>query len=136
MSDSDAGHNSAEAILYGGAVPRGTSPHFSQVCTSDRANPMSARTSVAISDVVGRQAVNISRTGLRCSGNDLRPAVRLTVRNPGEASHTAAASGSAWSAVCRVRTWRVATTATTRLPLRHRQSKDDEEDKDIPVLRS
>jgi len=44
---------------------------------------MSAKTSVAISDVVGSQAVDFSRAGLRCSGNELRPSVRLTVRNPG-----------------------------------------------------
>jgi len=52
-------------------------PHFSQVCRPDRANLMPAGTSVAISDAVGRQAVTISRAGLRCSGNDLQPAVRL-----------------------------------------------------------
>jgi len=45
---------------------------------------MPAGTSVAISDAVGRQAVTISKAGLRCSGNDLRPAVRPTVRNPGQ----------------------------------------------------
>jgi len=50
-------------------------PHFSQVCRPDRANPMPAGTSVAISDAVSRQAVTISRAGLRCSGNDLRPPV-------------------------------------------------------------
>jgi len=44
---------------------------------------MAAGTSVAISDTVGTQAVTISKAGLRCSGNDLRPAVRPTVRNPG-----------------------------------------------------
>jgi len=38
---------------------------------------MRAGTSVAISDAVGRQAVTVSKAGLRCSGNDLRPAVRL-----------------------------------------------------------
>jgi len=61
--------------------------HFSQVCRPDQANPMPAGTSVAISDVVGSQAVIISRAGLRCSGNDLRPAFRLTVRNPGSQSY-------------------------------------------------
>ena len=35
---------------------------------------MPAGTSVAISDAVGSQAVTISKAGLRCSGNDLRPA--------------------------------------------------------------
>jgi len=44
---------------------------------------MRAGTSVAISDAAGSQAVTISRAGLRCSGNDLRPAVRPAVRNPG-----------------------------------------------------
>jgi len=45
---------------------------------------MPAGTSVAISDAVGSQAVTVSRAGLRCSGNDLRPAVRPTVRNPSQ----------------------------------------------------
>jgi len=62
-----------------------TNPHFSQICRPDRANPMPAGTSVAISDAVGSQAVTISTAGLRCSGNDLRPGVRPTVRNPGSA---------------------------------------------------
>jgi len=44
---------------------------------------MSAGTSVAISDSVGGQAVTIPKAGLRCSGNDVRPAVRPTVGNPG-----------------------------------------------------
>jgi len=44
---------------------------------------MRAGTSVAISDAVGSQAGTIYKAGLRCSGNDLRPAVRPTVRNPG-----------------------------------------------------
>jgi len=55
------------------------SPHFTQDCRPDRANAMRAGTSVAISNAVGSQAVTISRAGLRCSGNDLRPAVRPTV---------------------------------------------------------
>jgi len=59
------------------AERRCSHPHFSQVCRPDRANPMPAGTSVAISDAVGTQAVTISRAGLRCSGNDLRPAVRV-----------------------------------------------------------
>jgi len=33
---------------------------------------MPAETSVANSHAVGRQAVTISKAGLRCSGNDLR----------------------------------------------------------------
>jgi len=37
---------------------------------------MPAGTSVAISDAVDRHAVTTSRAGLRCSGNDLRPAAR------------------------------------------------------------
>jgi len=44
---------------------------------------MPAGTWVAISDAVGSQAVTISRAGLRCSSNDLRPAVRPTMSNPG-----------------------------------------------------
>jgi len=43
---------------------------------------MPAGTSVAISDAAGSQAFIISKAGLRCSGNDLRPAVRPTMRNP------------------------------------------------------
>jgi len=34
---------------------------------------MPAGTSVACSDTVGTQAVTISKAGLRCSGDDLRP---------------------------------------------------------------
>jgi len=44
-----------------------------EVCRPDRANPMPAGTSVAISDAVGSQAVNISEAGLRCSGNEHFP---------------------------------------------------------------
>ena len=43
---------------------------------------MPAGTSFAISDAVGNQAATISKAGLRSSGNDLRPAVPPTVRNP------------------------------------------------------
>jgi len=60
-----------------------SNPHFSQDCRPDRANPIPAGTSFAISDVVGSHAVILSKAGLRCSGNDLRPAVRPTLRNPG-----------------------------------------------------
>jgi hypothetical protein len=75
-------------LIFGQLVsvnePRlGFHPHFSQDCRPDRASPMRAGTSVAISDAVSSQAVTTSKAGLRCSGNDLRPAVRPTVRNPG-----------------------------------------------------
>jgi len=62
------GHSRLRTINHDTA-PRLTNPHFSRDRRPDRANPMPAGTSVAISDTVGSQAVTISRAGLRCSGN-------------------------------------------------------------------